>query len=533
MASPISRAETPATPPAAGGDVWEAFATALDTAALTDIAAPLLAAVPRDALSPAVRARVDAGRRHLDSQALWRIAQALAADRASRPFVALVDQLVDGGVLKLAQDRLVTGGAAAALPVLAGLAERRSATAAAFLLIRALTEVGRQDQAVAFINRQAADGHLGISDIITPERLPGLLHLGPPAPEPETLTVEVVGENGSWTETRAPTERANRSFCCVLEDVVVQPFDWVRLSTGAFLLEGLSYRDGARMVGRQFLADASGRRLIHPPLDAETLPRVPGTTLLVGKTVEYGHFLLEGLERAVAYRRAGAPAADTVLLQASPPPAFEGMLKAVGLMRDGQATRLASDGRARFERLILPAATTRIPTVDPDSLCGLRDIGMAQAAVDSPVSARRLYLARKPGARRNFRNLEADEAILARHGFERVYLEDYPIDAQIAIVRQADAVIGIHGSALFNMIWARPGTQVGLAVPGHWPSWPPAHVEALLGVFAAAGLRASVLLGREIAELAGHNTLIQFHAPVDLPEAVLARWIAGLDGNAR
>lgn len=70
--------------------------SALDGEGLLDAAAPLLQALPEGAVPEALRSRVASDNGRISTRGVRRIADTLAREPASRPFVALVDRLVIG-----------------------------------------------------------------------------------------------------------------------------------------------------------------------------------------------------------------------------------------------------------------------------------------------------------------------------------------------------------------------------------------------------------------------------------------------------
>ena len=52
------------------------------------------------------------------------------------------------------------------------------------------------------------------------------------------------------------------------------------------------------------------------------------------------------------------------------------------------------------------------------------------------------------------------EAICARYGFQKVFLETLDFNQQVELFANAEAVIGPHGGGLTNMLFARPGTKL-------------------------------------------------------------------------
>lgn len=49
---------------------------------------------------------------------------------------------------------------------------------------------------------------------------------------------------------------------------------------------------------------------------------------------------------------------------------------------------------------------------------------------------------------------------LSEYGFHEVFMDDYSIESQIELFRRAKRVISLHGGALTNLIFCKPGTDV-------------------------------------------------------------------------
>ena len=74
-------------------------------------------------------------------------------------------------------------------------------------------------------------------------------------------------------------------------------------------------------------------------------------------------------------------------------------------------------------------------------------------------AAERIYLARGTGAR-SFANDEEVTAFLEREGFAAVRCENLPVHEQAQIFARARLVVGLHGSALTNIVFCQPGATV-------------------------------------------------------------------------
>ena len=72
----------------------------------------------------------------------------------------------------------------------------------------------------------------------------------------------------------------------------------------------------------------------------------------------------------------------------------------------------------------------------------------------------RLYIARRRSGWRYVENESKLLAALSEFGFERYFLEDHPVRAQMELFQQAEFVIGPHGAGLTNLVYCNAGTKV-------------------------------------------------------------------------
>lgn len=115
------------------------------------------------------------------------------------------------------------------------------------------------------------------------------------------------------------------------------------------------------------------------------------------------------------------------------------------------------------------AGALRAPRMDHykiiynNSRDGYLDRHRAAVLRDLPPEAadigRRLYVGRRPGAGKDRALLgeEALRAMLRRHGFRGVYLEDLSPREQAGLCHSAEIFLSAHGAAFANMLYARPG----------------------------------------------------------------------------
>jgi hypothetical protein len=92
-------------------------------------------------------------------------------------------------------------------------------------------------------------------------------------------------------------------------------------------------------------------------------------------------------------------------------------------------------------------------------LTGLRD-GLAPAVCSAVPPHRRFFISRRAATRRRLQNEDRCWQLLASRGYERVVMEDHPFRDQVALMREAAAVVALHGAGLANILWAPEGLQV-------------------------------------------------------------------------
>lgn len=72
----------------------------------------------------------------------------------------------------------------------------------------------------------------------------------------------------------------------------------------------------------------------------------------------------------------------------------------------------------------------------------------------------KIFLSRR--GTRKISNIEEVEALLSKHGYVTIYPEDHPPMVQIAMIRQAKAIVAIHGAGLGPILYRQPGSEVTL-----------------------------------------------------------------------
>jgi len=131
------------------------------------------------------------------------------------------------------------------------------------------------------------------------------------------------------------------------------------------------------------------------------------------------------------------------------------LLETLSLFPDLQAQRHTLDDAAHFEcdELICPSLPHRVGESDPwgPTFVTKHILGHDRAEVGN----RRFLISRSRAPRRRLRN-EEDlwQNVLARLGFERLYLEEYSVQEQAQLIAVAAFIVAPHGAGLTNLIFA-------------------------------------------------------------------------------
>lgn len=173
----------------------------------------------------------------------------------------------------------------------------------------------------------------------------------------------------------------------------------------------------------------------------------------LGNIAHLVHCLLPILclaEETLAKQGGAAEGPIQVLVPAQPPALATRFLDAAGIpwiatdgAVDGRILRL-SDGHdlSILDRLV------RLPCLPPDA-----------------GTPRRIYVARR--GERVVLNEDALLPLLEGYGFERIFLEDHPLERQWALLGHARDVVGIHGAGLANLAFClgRPRDESPTGAP--------------------------------------------------------------------
>ena len=276
-----------------------------------------------------------------------------------------------------------------------------------------------------------------------------LIHLGGgeslPCPDADRLPLDpAVRRLGLGTAALAlPPARVH-----VLRDVLVQPGS--RVVTAA---------DG-RVVAESVTQDMVGQALIDPKELRSTPVEIEGTVAVFRSPWRSRyHTLIDHLPRAAllihpAMHRVGP---ITVLHDGPLTPLEEWLLPQLS-GRNIQLREVEPGTAVRAERVLLPGYVTRpgagaVPSwyrrwADKISIGGAPD-----AAVDGP---RRIFAdPRSANGRGTVANRQELDTLLDRYGIVAVDPDSIPVPKLLGLYREADLVLGVHGSGLSQSLFSR------------------------------------------------------------------------------
>jgi hypothetical protein len=291
-----------------------------------------------------------------------------------------------------------------------------------------------------------------------------------------------------------------------LEHSCLQPVVAVRFAD-AFHYQGCLYlhdHQSGRVVGLYEQHRPFERHMSKCPtaiadlqamVDQQTpVPQRGRRALILGScgSRNYGHFLLDDLSRLYLYltHLCGGPSPQNRAPRRIILPAFNPLIDE----RRTQAVRwLLKSCRSR-SLLLRPRPASKPPAVElqpnrrcykvkqvtyvspaslhpfelhPGAMIGLKYAAQRTLLKRPSVSLpRRLFISRRNN--RTILNLTGLSEMLERAGFTTIYGEDHDFDGQRDLFAGADAVIGIMGAAMCNLIFAPQSCRVLFLAPEGW-----------------------------------------------------------------
>lgn len=239
------------------------------------------------------------------------------------------------------------------------------------------------------------------------------------------------------------------------------PIFWVRSDDARLVGKMLYWRDR-----RDFLCSEGAfntpkrRRLKEDHLFAQVIPskplHLPGAwTSIVsnwGNGGNYFHWFCDSLTRLPI--REQLPEETRILIPANPTRFVKETLEMLGL------TEYCTEAPAKClqpERYYFCSPTAMTGVWNPIGFDWLREKFspfFAPETTGAPVFLTRRGTARVPP------NIAEIEALFLENGFEIVDCGQHSVQDQIRILSSAPAVAGLHGAAMTNLLWVKPGAPV-------------------------------------------------------------------------
>ncbi|RZI91886.1 MAG: glycosyltransferase family 61 protein [Microbacterium sp.] len=280
----------------------------------------------------------------------------------------------------------------------------------------------------------------------------GVLVHGWRPPTPLDRTPPAGDPSGHWVFSRPDRADVPATFCLEVPDGTVVG------DTGAIISRG-SLLD---VETSPYFGTASWRE--HPLFLRGRLPpvtRVTGDVLVLATrgSANYYHFLTDVLPRIGDYLERVPGADPEVTLLVPQDRAWQRTLLEIAgyghlpTIADGPGTAVRAD------RLFAPSIPNLVEVAPGPVVSWIRD--HLRPSVDADPAPRRLYVTRgtAPNTRRVVREDELREGLLAR-GFEVVEPGSLSPQEQIDTFSAAEMVVGPHGAALTNLLFAPAGVTV-------------------------------------------------------------------------
>jgi len=200
---------------------------------------------------------------------------------------------------------------------------------------------------------------------------------------------------------------------------------------------------------------------------------LPGTSLSMLQLYpsNHAHNLMQGVPRLDVLRRAiDLDTVDRVLMNTSAPAVTRAAIARMGFGPDRVVEVPDATPMLVCERLLAAPCIPQSSGVPPWGLAFLRSLFGVDTS-ERPDGPRRIYVVRDVHDQRGVVNGTEVEAALAARGFVTVSMQGRSIDEQAAVFAAADVVVGVHGAALANLVFARKGTRVVELIGANTLNW--------------------------------------------------------------
>lgn len=181
--------------------------------------------------------------------------------------------------------------------------------------------------------------------------------------------------------------------------------------------------------------------------DLGTVRHLPGTSILIGGSPNYYHWLVIHLSKLLLARKL----IEVPRILINRPAQFQ--IESLALLGIAEWEEVGEDESVRCDDLWIVTGLDQVTLPHPALIAMLRE-----AFPPRPLPRRRLYLSRRDAHTRNLVN--EDELIGALDGFDIVTASLISFQRQVDLFASADEVLAVHGAGMANVAFCRPGTVV-------------------------------------------------------------------------
>ncbi len=269
--------------------------------------------------------------------------------------------------------------------------------------------------------------------------------------------------------------------------------------------------------------DVKTRTLTCPIIKTRPHHLPVALSLLSATAPNYAHWLTESLPKAALWAKMGEGARVPILVDAG---LHTNIMRALELVLPSDQKVIVVPGRQciRVDRLHHLSQPGHIPFEPraPDGLQRSHGTFSAQALrvmVDAIKGRLGLHeddpqdqvlFIRRNSGRRNVLNQAELDAFVASKGWQVIAPETLTFDEQVRVFHRARMVIGPTGAAMANLIFARPGSRIGIMMSTH-PATPYFYWHNLAD---SLGVQVEYILCEPQAGCP-HGVHSSFTAPVD------------------
>jgi capsular polysaccharide biosynthesis protein len=233
--------------------------------------------------------------------------------------------------------------------------------------------------------------------------------------------------------------------------------DGLLLAPGSSRVAGLSFQ-GSRPKGRAgWKVRAKGLRsrwfhpLARPGLAEGTRPLVVTDEFSNG----YFHWIADALPKLWWV---GDRLGEFTLILPAFARKYRYMAESLALWPGLRTFVLGENQRTALPNAVVLPALAPTGNYRPSTVAGLGQAWRTRLGTGAPW--RKVYVSRQKAPWRKVHNEVAVWPLLEARGFERVFLEDLPFEAQVRLLAETKVLVANHGAGLTNLLFMVPGTRV-------------------------------------------------------------------------